>query len=159
MKLYAIVDTNNIPIAISEDDSTLYNFYYQNNLSYDKYKIVTIKDRQTSNNILVLYEDTYIMEFYNYYIRECDKTKIESIIFDTVVLLHNTVNLLNNINDYLIIDNIKDINKCNKISNMIYKYTHNNLNVKKIIDDYYKSINLRSDKRFLDIPISGGNNK
>ena len=153
MKLYVIKDIENIPIAISENKEDIYGFYLQNNLSDKDYHIISISDKNTINNILIIYDMNYIIDFRGYYIREIDYNPIKNYIYEYVEDLHTTINTLNSISEYLVGLNDSKLNDINKVSKYIRKSIYKKLNINKIIKDYYTYINLRNNNIFINMRI------
>lgn len=146
LRLYVITHNYRV-IAISEYEDDITSFYIQNNYKSSLgYELKEIKDQSLCNDLLIIYEDTYITElvdngYIRGYIRYCDEKYIYDTIYSIRKRMYDAINLLLNIEDYLTISKFKDIEMSINTSEMLVKH-FGNLDITKIIKDYYSSNNL-----------------
>lgn len=150
MKVYVITRDKH-PVAISEDISEIRLFWMQNNLSPCDYKIHELHGELAETVILVY--DEIILEEYDWgIVRVADINGIEDMIDTIHQQMQDSIEILANISDYLVVDSIKSRNLCAKCANYIEKNI-SNINIRGIINDYYRSADLRYDDVFTHIDI------
>lgn len=142
MKLYILINTiSNEILAITEFKYHIYSFYLQNEYSNDEYKIVKLTDKNKINNYLILLDDLYLIEFYNFFIRVKDKTIIMNMINDNISKLTETIEYLEHILSDFNVSNKESINIDKTISILKKNSKSSNIidfiDIKNIIRDYY----------------------
>lgn len=144
MKLYILWSNKNKKIfAISETKKDITLFFLQNGYNKKDYSIYKITQQKIINKILITKNDLYLIDYYNFMIRECDKNSLDEIIYSQTKLIKNTIENLESINlEYImepkyhtILSKTIQILRNKKKKHNILKF----INISEIIHGYYNN--------------------
>lgn len=148
MKLFILWSIKKKKIfAISEYKKDIQLFFLQNGYTKSDYIIHTLTNEKLINKILVTKNELYLIDYYNFVIREKDKTPLDEIIYSNIKLVEDTMSNIDYINSEYIIEP-----KYHKLFSKIYKILKNKIrkhnilkfiNISNIISDYYKNTYFR----------------
>lgn len=151
MKVFAITRKNRI-LAICEDKEPILQWYLQNNMSKPEYMLHKIKDIDMCNKLLLLYGDTlYVEDYDDYAVRYCDTKPIEDLAYSIQSDIYDLSERLESISSYIDISTKKE-DIISKASIILYDHVYN-INIVKVVNDYYEAIGLRNPNIYKDISV------
>ena len=135
-------------VAISESRKDMRIFYLQNGYTKRDHIIKIVESEKFINKILVKHDDLYLIDYYNFIIREKDKRPLDEILYMNIQLIESTLDNLKYINQECIlkpkhhnlISNVISILKSKKKKDNIIKF----INIANIISDYYNNHRFRN---------------
>ena len=146
MALYVLQSTTTKKIfAISESKYSIKLFYLQNGYDKSTYIITKINDETLINKILVTKANLYLIDYYNFVIREKDKKILDNILYDNISLIEQTIQNLNSINSEYIMSP-KSHNMIYKVCKILQSNKHKH-NILKFIN-YMQQLKLYTRKKW-----------